>query len=135
MGAIKRCVGLLGAFLAVGMVMTSGAKADPVQKADPAQTYEQLRIFGEAFGHVFRDDIHPTNSDAAIEGAINGLLRAIDPTASYITPKALSDMKSQGRGDLAAVGVELTKRPDGKTKIVSALDDYPRLRRICCRTT
>jgi carboxyl-terminal processing protease len=59
-----------------------------------------------------------------IESAINGMLSALDPHSSYLSPKNYRDMQVQTRGEFGGLGIEVTME-NGVVKVVSPIDDTP----------
>ena len=87
--------------------------------------YRQLNRLGEVFERI-RSELAEKPDDATlIDGAINGMLRSVDPRASYIGPKEFRDMQVKPRGDIGAVGIEITKIPNGLIKVVAPVDGSP----------
>jgi carboxyl-terminal processing protease len=59
-----------------------------------------------------------------IESAINGMLSALDPHSSYLSPKNYRDMQVQTRGEFGGLGIEVTME-NGVVKVVAPIDDTP----------
>ena len=62
-----------------------------------------------------------------IEGAINGMLAALDPHSSYMSPKNYRDMQVQTRGEFGGLGIEVSQE-GGYIKVISPIDDTPAAR-------
>src|SRR5437764_408369 len=94
------------------------------QSANTAETYKQLNLFGDVFELVRSDYVDDTNDDTLIEGAINGMLTALDPHSNYLNAKNFTDMKVQTRGEFGGLGIEVSME-NGLVKVVSPIDDTP----------
>jgi carboxyl-terminal processing protease len=62
-----------------------------------------------------------------VEGAINGMLTALDPHSNYLNSKNFNDMKVQTRGEFGGLGIEVSME-NGLVKVVSPIDDTPAAR-------
>ena len=68
-------------------------------KANSADTYRQLDLFGEVFERVRADYVENVTDEQLIEAAINGMLSSLDPHSSYMNAKIFGDMEVQVRGE------------------------------------
>jgi len=97
---------------------------DSSAKAATADTYRQLRLFGDVFERVRSDYVDKPDDSKLLEWAINGMLAGLDPHSSYMDPKSLRDMQIQTTGKFGGLGIEVTME-DGLIKVVAAIDDTP----------
>src|SRR5882762_8055860 len=67
------------------------------QSANTGETYKQLNLFGDVFELVRNDYVDEVKDDTLVEGAINGMLTALDPHSNYLNSKNFNDMKVQTR--------------------------------------
>src|SRR6202007_572948 len=58
------------------------------------------------------------------EGAIKGMLAALDPHSSYMDAKEYKEMMVQTRGEFGGLGMQVTME-NGLVKVVSPIDDTP----------
>jgi carboxyl-terminal processing protease len=89
-----------------------------------AELYRQLDLFGDVFERVRADYVEKPDDTVLIENAINGMLTALDPHSSYLSPKNFKDMQVQTRGEFGGLGIEVTME-NGVIKVVSPIDDTP----------
>ncbi|MBA4129917.1 MAG: peptidase S41 [Hyphomicrobium sp.] len=89
-----------------------------------AELYKQLDLFGDVFERVRSDYVEKPDDTLLIENAINGMLSALDPHSSYLSPKSFKDMQVQTRGEFGGLGIEVTME-NGVIKVVSPIDDTP----------
>ena len=90
-------------------------------------TYRQLNLFGEVFERVRADYVEEPTDQQLVETAINGMLTALDPHSSYLSPDNFRDMQVQTRGEFGGLGIEVTME-NGFVKVVSPIDDTPAAR-------
>src|SRR6266705_2895915 len=95
--------------------------ATPTNASD---SYKQLDLFGDVFELVRADYVDDVTDETLIEGAINGMLTALDPHSNYLNSKNFNDMKVQTRGEFGGLGIEVSME-SGLVKVVSPIDDTP----------
>jgi len=89
-----------------------------------SEIYGQLNLFGGVLDVVRSKYVEQPDDAKLIEGAINGMLAALDPHSSYMNPKDYRDLQTQTRGEFGGLGLEVTME-NGVVKVVSPIDDSP----------
>ena len=92
-----------------------------------AETYKQVKLFGDVFERVRADYVEEVSDQELIESAIRGMLASLDPHSSYLDPKSFQDMRVQTKGEFGGLGIEVTME-NGLVKVVSPIDDTPAFR-------
>src|SRR3954451_5036092 len=92
--------------------------------SNTTETYKQLNLFGDVFEKVRTEYVDDVADDTLVEGAINGMLTALDPHSNYLNSKNFNDMKVQTRGEFGGLGIEVSME-NGLVKVVSPIDDTP----------
>jgi carboxyl-terminal processing protease len=110
--------GLAGATTVFNVTQTYSANSPN------SELYRQLDLFGDVFERVRSDYVEKPDDTMLIESAINGMLAALDPHSSYMSPKNYRDMQVQTRGEFGGLGIEVTME-NGVVKVVSPIDDTP----------
>jgi carboxyl-terminal processing protease len=89
-----------------------------------ADTYSQLNLFGEVFERVRADYVEKPDDSKLVEGAINGMVTALDPHSRYMNDKAWREMQETTSGEFGGLGIEVTME-EGLVKVVAPIDDTP----------
>src|SRR6266568_2955929 len=92
--------------------------------SNASDSYKQLDLFGDVFELVRSDYVDDVTDETLVEGAINGMLTALDPHSNYLNSKNFNDMKVQTRGEFGGLGIEVSME-NGLVKVVSPIDDTP----------
>lgn len=121
---------VLGVML--GVAVTFGAtmyRFGPIgaQAQTGAETFNQLKLFGDVFERVLNDYVEPQDEADLIENALNGMLTALDPHSAYLGPEAFEDIQEQTSGEFGGLGIQVTME-EGLVKVVSPIDDTPAAR-------
>ena len=113
---------LLAGFVA-GSTMESHARIQSTPTST-SELHRQLDLFGEVLQRVRSDYVEKPNDAKLVEGAINGMLSALDPHSGYLDPKQFRDLQVQTTGEFAGIGLEVTME-DGAVKVVAPIEDTP----------
>lgn len=91
---------------------------------DSDSAYQNLSLFGEVFERVREQYVTKPEDQKLIEDAISGMVTALDPHSSYMTPEEALEMMATTKGAFGGLGIEVSKIDD-QIKIVSSLEDTP----------
>ena len=111
----------------VGLLLPPLAQAADT-KANDADTYRLLNLFGDVFERVRADYVEEPTDQDLIEAAITGMLTSMDPHSSYLNAKNFREMQVQTRGEFGGLGIEVTMGKDGLIKVISPIEDTPAFR-------
>ncbi len=89
-----------------------------------SNTYSKLNLFGDVFERIRTDYVEKPDDSKLMEGAINGMISALDPHSRYMNAKGWSDMQETTHGEFGGLGIEVTME-DGLVKVVTPIDDTP----------
>jgi carboxyl-terminal processing protease len=112
---------VLPAFLAVLLLSPYG---DSRVSAVDRNTYKNLKIFSEVLDMVEKNYVEPVENDKLMQGAINGLMKSLDPHSSFMTAEMYKELEVETRGSFGGVGIEITILKDILT-VVSPIEDSP----------
>jgi carboxyl-terminal processing protease len=92
--------------------------------ASSSDTYAQLNLLGDVFERIRADYVERPDDSVLVEGAISGMVTALDPHSRYMNDKAWREMQETTSGEFGGLGIEVTME-DGLVKVVSPMDDTP----------
>src|SRR5580692_4158221 len=105
-----------------------GARLVAVAKAAArSDTYAQLNLLGDVFERIRTDYVEKPDDSVLVEGAIEGMVTALDPHSRYMNDKAWREMQETTSGEFGGLGIEVTME-DGLIKVVAPMDDTPAAR-------
>jgi carboxyl-terminal processing protease len=117
-----------GACLTVLVTGPQGAHLIAAAKAATrSDTYTQLNLFGNVFERIKTSYVEKPDDSKLMEGAINGMISALDPHSRYMNEKGWNDMQETTHGEFGGLGIEVTME-DGAVKVVTPIDDTPAAR-------
>ncbi len=86
--------------------------------------YQNIKTFNEVMSIIDKNYVEPVSSDTLLQGAINGMVKSLDPHSSYMTAEMYKDLEVETRGSFGGIGTEITIHKDILT-IVSPIEDTP----------
>src|SRR5580658_10434200 len=107
---------LLTVFLLAGSVLGQGASQD--------DTFKHIGVFSEVVGFIEKQYVEEPDMKAVTMGALDGMLEAIDPFASYLNADQYRDYLKNKDARHADVGLMLSKRY-GTIMVVDAAPGSP----------
>jgi carboxyl-terminal processing protease len=114
-----------GACLTVLVTGPQGASLVAAAKAAArSDAYTQLNLFGNVFERIKTSYVEKPDDSKLMEGAINGMISALDPHSRYMNEKGWSDMQETTHGEFGGLGIEVTME-DGLVKVVTPIDETP----------
>lgn len=107
---------LLISYLVVGGLLGKNDSSDE-------KTYRDLGVYSEVLNRIKQDYVTEPNLQKVTDGAIRGLLEALDPYSTYLTPDEYQDYLQHPEPGPADVGLFLSKR--GFATVVDVLPGSP----------
>jgi carboxyl-terminal processing protease len=108
----------LGALILLGLYNDS--KVSALDKG----IYKDIKLFNEVFDIVKKNYVDEVDSSTLIQGAINGMIRTLDPHSSFMTPDLYKELEVETQGQFGGIGIEITILKDILT-VVSPIEDTP----------
>ncbi|MGY1459350.1 MULTISPECIES: S41 family peptidase [unclassified Luteimonas] len=116
--------------------------ADPAEAADPGDPSEAVRRESEAspastvpldeisrfvlvFNAVRAGHVDKVDDHELMQAAIRGLLLDLDPHSAYLQRSDAEAFEEGASGAYEGIGVEVMQLPDGRMRVVAAMDDSP----------
>jgi carboxyl-terminal processing protease len=94
---------------------------------DPAGPYQKLDVFSHVLSLIENNYVEAVDETRLIYGAIDGMVRTLDPHSTFMNPRSYAALKQETDGEYGGVGLELGTR-DGEIVVVSPLADSPAAR-------
>ncbi|MCF8720691.1 S41 family peptidase [Nitrospina gracilis] len=114
---------LSGGFLLVHPAGAAETEVSEEQFANPG-SYDKLKVFSEILALLESNYVEAVDPQQLIEGAIQGMLKTLDPHTSYLPPDSFKQMKVETSGKFGGLGIEITVR-NGILTVVSPIEGTP----------
>ncbi len=101
-----------------------GPYSDSRVSALDRATYKSLKTFNEVLDIIEKQYVEGVETKSLIKGAINGMMKSLDPHSTYMTAEMYKDLEVETRGSFGGIGIEITMKKDILT-VVSPIEDTP----------
>lgn len=120
---------IIGFLIGLGVASVISIGGSGLQKvaALSSDPYAGLESFTSVLAVVQRNYVEEVATQKLVDGAINGMLNALDPHSSYLTPESYKELQVDTEGSFGGLGIEITLR-DGLLTVVSPIEDTPAYR-------
>ncbi|MCX5849771.1 MAG: S41 family peptidase [Deltaproteobacteria bacterium] len=112
------------AIICLGAFILLGLNNDSNISAKDKNFYKDIKIFNEVFDMVRKNYVEEVDSNKLIQGAINGMVKTLDPHSSFMTPDLYKEMEAETQGHFGGIGIEIMIIKDVLT-VVSPIEDTP----------
>ena len=99
-------------------------KKEPIEHLTDEQIYDELKKLALVF-EVSRDNfVEEADERKMLEGAMNGMLEALDPHSAYLSKDDFKDFNDKSHGEFGGLGIQITS-DRGAVRVISPIDDTP----------
>jgi carboxyl-terminal processing protease len=85
---------------------------------------QQYRVFTAALSAIDREYVEEVPSDRLVYGAIDGMLKTLDPHSSFFDPKQYAQMRERQEGHYSGLGIQI-QAIDGDITVMSIFEGSP----------
>ncbi len=113
--------------LAGCLIFVFGNRTDIRAKSNAPENpeaYQYLKLFSDVMSIVQDNYVEKTDQKKLMYGAINGMLRELDPHSSFMKPDDYKELQIETKGKFGGLGIEITIR-DNILTVVSPLEGTP----------
>ena len=108
------------ALIALLPLASSGAASGD----DSSQSPVNFNLVKDIYDQVKASYVQPVTDKTLAEGAVKGMLAALDPHSSYMDAKEYKDLMVTTHGEFGGLGMQVTME-NGAVKVISPIDDTP----------
>ena len=104
-------------------------KPEQTPNPEQQQKLDVLRdvLFPQIYSVIKQYYVEEPDQELMIQGAINGMLSALDPHSSYMGPKEYKEFRGRAYGSMLGVGIQIV--PDrGAIRVIAPIEDTPAYR-------
>ena len=112
------------AILAVVLSAIAGGFFGSSALATQDDVLQQYRVFSAALTAIDREYVEDLPSDRLVYGAIDGMLKTLDPHSSFFDPRSYSQMRERQEGKYYGLGIQI-QVIDGDITVMSIFEGSP----------
>jgi len=102
-------------------------KDEPIVHLTDEQIYEELKKLAAVFEMARDKFVEEADERKMLEGAMNGMLTALDPHSSYLSKEDFKEFNDKSMGEFGGLGIQITS-DKGAIRVISPIDDTPAAR-------
>jgi len=114
---------LIATFVAGFLLGSAGASQNSKQEDD----YKYFRLFSDVFRTVKENYVSDVNTRDLIYGALNGMMKSLDPFSAFFTPEQYKEFRQETEGEFGGVGIEIGMEK-GRPIVISPIEGTPAFR-------
>ena len=99
-------------------------KEEPVEHLTDEQIYSELKKLALVFETARDQFVEEADERKMLEGAMNGMLGALDPHSSYLSADDFKEFNDKSHGEFGGLGIQITS-DKGAIRVISPIDDTP----------
>lgn len=108
----------------LGLFVIFGSYSDSKVSGRDKNIYKEIKTFNEVLDMVQKNYVDEVDSSVLIQGAINGMMKSLDPHSSFMTAEIYKELEVETQGRFGGIGIEITILKDILT-VVSPIEDTP----------
>jgi len=125
----------LYAFLAAGFLASNGLCAEAGKNANKStdkkaekdnrdEAYKKMELLAEAILCVKRNYVEDKDYEQIVNGALHGMLQALDSHSDFLDGEAFEDLQEDTKGKYGGIGLQVGMK-DGILTVIAPIEDTP----------
>ncbi|MGH8802338.1 MAG: S41 family peptidase, partial [Casimicrobiaceae bacterium] len=119
--------GWIGVGAVIGVLLSLNVSVFAQRESALPIPYEDIQLLSAVFGKIKTDYVDPVSDDKLIKGAINGMVRDLDPHSDFLDAEAFKDLQVDTQGHFGGLGIEVGVE-NGVIRVISPIEDTPAFR-------
>ncbi|MEW6218765.1 MAG: S41 family peptidase [Thermodesulfobacteriota bacterium] len=121
--AKPRIFAVAGLGAGIALLLLAWGQHDRIA-AETQDVYKDLETFSNVLSIIQRSYVEEVDTREVVDGAIKGMLGALDPHSSFMTPDDFKELQMETKGRFTGIGIEITMK-DGILTVVSPIEGTP----------
>ena len=97
---------------------------EPIVHLTDEEIYSELKKLALVFETARDKFVEEADERKMLEGAMNGMLGALDPHSSYLSADDFKEFNDKSHGEFGGLGIQITS-DTGAIRVISPIDDTP----------
>ena len=118
-------IALVTFLIGATLVLTNGFSSRIFAQGDERDVFENLEPIGEVISEVLQNYVYTPDLDAAVEGALIGIMNSLDRNSSFIPAEGYQAMREDTEGEFDGIGVTIHFDDDGHVVVIQPVPGAP----------
>ncbi|HEY6871463.1 MAG TPA: S41 family peptidase [Geobacteraceae bacterium] len=125
---VKKALKTTLSLIVIALLAFAAGTAIRLKRTVPAlRDEEYLALVPKVMELIKQRYVEKVDDKKLVEGAINGMLAALDPHSAYLPPEFFKEMNIEISGSFGGLGIEINMA-DGRLTVIAPIDDTPAFR-------
>ncbi len=107
------------------LVLSNGFAGRVLAQDDQVDVYRSIAPIGEALNEIVENYVDDPNVDEIVEGALVGMMNALDRHSSYISADMFREMRQETEGQFDGIGVSIRMDDDQNITVFQPIPGSP----------
>lgn len=116
---------VLAFFLVVTLAISNGFILRIYAQEQRVEIYREIEPIGDVIDVIMREYVRDVEIEEIIEGALGGMLNALDRNSAYISAAELEALREETKGEFEGIGVSIKQDDDGKIMVFMPIMGSP----------
>ncbi len=113
---------IIFATFSIGFIL--GTAGGYTKSKESEDDYKYFRLFTDVFKVVKENYVENVSTRELVYGALNGMMRSLDPFSAFFTPQQYKEFKEETEGEFGGVGIEISMEK-GRPIVISPIESTP----------
>ena len=118
-------IALLGFLVVTALILTNGFVAKISAQQEDVDVYAKIEPIGDVLSKILDEYVKEPDVDKVVEGALTGMMHALDQHSDFISPDAFNRMQEDTRGEFVGIGVNIHQNEEMDIVVASPLPNSP----------
>lgn len=109
---------------AIGLTLCAGGAWTASAAPSDGKFYRRLQLFASVLSLADRFYVEPVDGEALVVGAVQGMVRTLDPHSALLTPDDFAMLEADTQGEFGGVGLEVGVK-DNIITVIAPMEGSP----------
>lgn len=113
---------------ALALLVSNGFVARISAQREGVDVFTQIEPIGDVLDEILKNYVHDPEVDKVVEGALKGMMNALDEHSSYISPDEFQDLTDETQGQFEGIGVTIQLDDDKNIVVFQPIEGAPAMK-------
>jgi len=107
------------------LVLSNGFTNRVFASEDEADVYRSIAPIGDVLNEIMENYVEEPDIDEVVEGALVGMMNALDRHSSYVSAEMLQNMRQDHEGEFEGIGISIEQDDEQNIRVVQPIAGSP----------
>lgn len=116
---------IFGFFAFLVLALSNGFLPRLAAQDQTVDVYREIEPIGDVLDIVLREYVRDLSVEETVEGAISGIMSALDRNSAYVSAEELEALREETKGEFEGIGVSIKENEDGQIMVFMPIMGSP----------